>query len=68
MKKTIHVFPLVALCDISHFSSVQWLIKLPETDISDEPIGIDLTLKNTTLTHRVNLQYAEQGGLTGLKM
>lgn len=65
MKKIIAFFLLVALCSATNFSSAQLLLNLPETEILDEPIGIDLTLKTAKLPNGVNLQYAEQGSFSG---
>jgi len=65
MKKQIASFLLIGFCSISFFSSAQLMMSLPENYIADEPIGIDLTLKTAKLPGGVNLQYAEQGSLTG---
>jgi non-heme chloroperoxidase len=65
MKKIIAYLLLVALHSATNFSSAQMLINLPQSEILDEPIGIDLTLKTARLTNGVNLQYAEQGSFSG---
>lgn len=65
MKKIIAFFLLLALYSVTNFSSAQLLLNLPESEILDEPIGIDLTLKTAKLSNGVNLQYAEQGSFSG---
>ena len=65
MKTLINLFLLIALCNLSHFSSAQLLLDLPESYLVDEPIGTDLALKTAKLPNGVNLQYAEQGSFTG---
>ena len=65
MKKIIGFFLLLAFCGVSNSSSAQLSLKLPESDILDEPIGTDLALKTTRLPNGVNLQFAEQGSFTG---
>ena len=65
MKKIIGLFFMIAICGGTHFSSAQMMLKLPYDHITDEPIGIDLTLKTAKLQNGVELQYAEQGLYTG---
>jgi non-heme chloroperoxidase len=65
MKRIIGLFLMIAICCSSHFSSAQMMLKLPYDHITDEPIGIDLTLKTAKLQNGVELQYAEQGLFTG---
>ena len=65
MKKLVNLLLVIALCGLSHFSSAQLLLNLPESYIVDEPIGTDLALKTAKLPNGVKLQYAEQGSFTG---
>ena len=65
MKKIIGLFFMIAIYGSTHFSAAQMMLKLPYDHITDEPIGIDLTLKTAKLQNGVELQYAEQGLFTG---
>lgn len=56
---------LMVLCGNSYFSSAQLMLKLPDSIIPEEPVGIDLTIKTAKLPNGIQLQYAEQGSLTG---
>jgi len=65
MKKIAGFLLLLALYGNSTSSSAQLLLKVPGSDMVDEPIGIDLALKTTRLPNGVNLHYAEQGNSGG---
>ena len=66
MKKIIGLFFMIAISAGTHFSLAQMMLKLPYDHITDEPIGIDLTLKTAKLQNGIELQYAEQGLFTGI--